>query len=282
MFTSISGWARAFALLVAVSMVPAVSAATFTLQDNGQNSSLNYDTSSGEFNDWFVEGVDQLFRRQYFYRVGTAALGNPELAINESNLNLVGTNHYDTNFIPGNEGLAVKYSHPMNLFDITFNTLLTAGAPGSAQATFTESVRIDNTSGQELILSLFLYADFDLDNDAINDGLTIEADKRSLTQTEGLAVYEAAFTVTPSWVQASEFPALINSLTDGDSTTLDNTLTQGANDNEYGIQWNIRLKPRQSFTLGNSNSITVPEVSTLAMVGIGCLSGLVLVRRRSR
>jgi hypothetical protein len=261
---------------VAALSAAAANAAVFTLADAGQNSSMLYDTSTGNWSQWNVEGVNQIFERSYYFRIGAAG----ETKVNDVNLTLTGADHYDGNFFLGEEGLAVEYTDPAGGFAITINTVLTAGAPGSNQATFTESVRIDNFGRTPLAFTLFLYADYDLGQSAFNDSLVF-GDPRTLTQTFGAVVHEASVTVTPTRIEASYFSTLQNDLQDGLPTTLNNVASLFNGDLVYAFQWDLLIAPNSSFTLGNTNSITVPEVSALGLLGFACgASGFAFLRRR--
>lgn len=273
--------ALALSALCALGVAAPTSAAVYTIGDTGQNSSIVYDTSSGIMEDWFVEGIDNLFNRSLYYRVGPPAIGNPELAINDTNLILSGANTFDNNFIPGDEGLSLLYADPSGNFAITLVTTLTGATIGSNNATFTQNIRIDNLGRDILAMSLILYADYDMLSSDFNDAVAF-TDPRTVTQVYDTAVHEAAVTVLPTHIETSYFSTLFTSLNDGDSTTLDGNTSLFSGDLVYGYQWDILIKPGRSFTLGSSNSLTVPEVSTVTMLGIAGLglAGLRLVRRR--
>lgn len=273
--------------LCGLGLTSPATAAVFTLGDTGQNSELVYDTSTGAFESWTVDGIDNLFEQIWYYRVGAPAPGNAELAINDSNLSLDGTNAFNANFLPGDEGLAVLYTDPTDLFSITFVTNLTAGSPGSLMATHTQSVRIDNTSGGTLAMSLFLFADYDLLNTIIDDSVTF-ADPRSVTQEFDTAVIETGVTVTPTFIDVGtdEF-----GLEDGESTVLSQAsssfvgpLQETNGDLRFAMQWDIVLAPGRSFTLGTTNTAMVPEASSLTLMSLFALTtaGLGIVRSRAK
>jgi hypothetical protein len=254
-------------------------AALYTLEDTGLNSSLVLDTSVGNAVDWFVEGVDQLYLRQYFFRL---AGSDSELAVNDANLNLISVNTLDTNFDPGIDNVSFRFLDPNQRFQITTSTTLTAGLPGSNQATFTESLRVDNLSRlSPLSISIILYADYDL-NDNGSDGGVSFGDLRSVTQTDSSlgVLHEASVTVTPAVVETSFYPTLIDSLQDLSVTTLNGVTSVGPGDNVYALQWNLVIPAGRSWTLGNTNSITVPEASTSLLVGLGVVGGAWVARRR--
>jgi hypothetical protein len=271
--------------LAAASLVSGRSAeaATYTLEDTGLNSKIVIDSASGNIVDWFVEGVDQVFNRQYFFRIGTPTLTNPELAVDDSNLNLASVNQLDTNFDPGIDTVSMRFVDPNQTFQIITSTSLAAGLPGSNQTTFTESFRIDNLSRTTALqISIFLYADYDL-NSTDTDAGVLFGDPRTVSQGDAAGVlHESSVTVTPALIEASLYPALINLLNDGASDNLSGATSVGSGDGVYAFQWDIEIGPRRSWTLGNTNSITVPEASTTLLVGMGLAGGLLVARRRTR
>ncbi len=257
-------------------------AATYTLEDAGLNSKIVIDSSFGNIVDWFVEGVDQVEGRAYFFRVGAPGPFNPELAVDDVNLALLGVNQLDTNFDLGIDTVALRFVDPNQQFRITTNTSLAAGLPGSNQATFTESFRIDNLSSVPLVISIFLAADYNLNGTAIDSSLVF-GDPRSLTQADAAGViHESSVTVTPTLIQASDIAALGAVLGNAGSDNLSGSTSAGPGNLAYAFQWDLVIAPRRSWTLGNTNSITVPEASTTLLVGMGLAGGLLVARRRTR
>ncbi|MBY0588250.1 hypothetical protein K2X85_13820 [bacterium] len=260
-------------------------ATVITLSDLGQNSSLQFDPASGQVTSWRVEGLEEIARQQFYFRVGSPSIGNPELAVNASNLALVSANSFNLNGVPGDDFLNSVYQGP--LFRLTLASLvLTAGSLGSDQATFVESIRIDNTSSNPLTLSLFLYADYNLIGSAIDESAFF-SDPRAVTQIKSLLspasiVHEASVTVTPSFVQVGTGGAIAALLNDANGDNLNNLSSlSGAGDYEYAIQWNLTIAAGRSFTLGVTNSVTVPEAGSIVLIGLA--TGLLAtwsIRRR--
>jgi hypothetical protein len=266
-----------------------VDASVFTLQDLGQNSSLVFDSSTGSFTSWKVEGVENLHLRQWFFRVGSPTPFNPELPIDSVNLTAVSANSYNINGIPGDEIANAIYQGSSFRASLA-SIVLTPGSPGSDQATFIESVRIDNTTASPLSLSLILYANYDL-GDTATDATAFFSDPRALTQLEDLislndVVHEASVTVTPTRVQVDTSGNLYGLLTDGKGDDLNNVLSlSGAANYEYAIQWDLNIAAGRSFTLGLTNSVTVPEAGSVVLIGlVASIGGCGLLwrdRRRS-
>ena len=257
-------------------------AAVVTLSDTGFNSSMVYNTASGNLTSWKVEGIENLNQRLYFVRVGAPAPGNAEVAVNDSNFTLTSFFPYDVDLTPGTEGVTVVYTDTLGQYKITENTTLVPEAPGSFQATYTDSIRIDNLTNSTLTISLFLYADYNLANTLVNDAVAVIG-TRSLNQVLGDTIFETGVTITPTRFQAGT-PAILASLTNGSSTTLNNTPVAGSTDLAYAFQWDFAIPAGKSVSLGSSNTLTlaVPEASSIAMLGAAAVSfgGLLVSRRR--
>jgi hypothetical protein len=256
-------------------------ATVFTLADLGQNSSLTFNSTTGIFSSWKVEGLENLNRRQWFFRVGAAGPSNPELALNASNLTPISAASFDLNGIPGNEFANAIYQG--SLFRVNLASIvLTASALGSGQATFVESLRIDNISAQPLQISLFLYADYGLAGTQIDESAFF-SDPRTLTQIDNLSfpgniVHESSVTVTPTLVQVATGGSLLGLLTNAQGDDLSNvSALSGLADYEYGYQWTLNIAAGRSFTLGLTSSVTVPEATSVWMVGVAGIALLVRV-----
>lgn len=261
-------------------------AAPVTLADVGFNSELVIDPEIGESREWRVEGTDNIGLRQWYVRLGAPALGNPELLVDDTNLDFLGVNVADFNFAPGNEAMSAIYLDPQGQFRLQFNWILTAATIGSNQATFLESVRVDNLTGANLEISLFLYSDFDLAGTNVDAGVQF-GEPRTVTQLDSLidpllSVHEAAATVTPTHVQASDYLSLLDSLNDSDSTTLNDTTLAAGGDVAYGMQWDLLIAGNRSFTIGTTNSVTVPELSSVSLAALAGAIGLTIRRWRRR
>lgn len=278
-----------FQCVVTMVLATAISAeaSIFTLSDLGQNSSLVFDSSTGIFSSWKVEGIENLNRRQWFFRVGAAGPSNPELALDATNLALISSSSFDLNGIPGNEFANANYQG--SLFRVNLASIvLTSGALGSGQATFVESLRIDNISAQPLQVSLFLYADYGVAGTAIDESAFF-SDPRTLTQIDNLAnpgdiVHESSVTVTPSRIQVETGSGLLSLLSNAQGDDLNNVNSlSGPADYEYGYQWTLSIAAGRSFTLGLTNSVTVPEASSAWMIGAAAVIMLArLLMRRGR
>jgi len=273
-----------FVLLGAIGLAfcpTTVSAASIVLEDTGLNASMTMDTSVGNATNWTVEGINNLAFRTYFIRIGAPAVGNPEIAVNDSNLSLAGGIPYDNDFFPGNEGLSTLYIDPNQRFRIIENTTLVPGLAGSNQSTFTESFKIDNLTQAPLTISVYSFNYYTLLNSPINDAAAIVG-PRALNQVYGGAELETSVTVTPTHFQVGDAGAILASLTDGDSTTLNDNPFAANGNLGFAFQWDFVIGAGKSVLLGSSTSVTVPEASSTMMLSIATMTmiGAGLVRRR--
>lgn len=271
-----------FASSLALAVSPmAATAATIVLEDTGLNASMTIDTSVGNATNWTVEGINNLALRTYFIRVGAPAVGNPEIAVNDLNFNLAGGIPYDNDFFPGNEGLSTLYIDPSQRFRIVENTTLVPGLPGSNQSTFTESFKIDNLTQAPLTISIYSFNYYTLLNSPVNDAAAIVG-PRALNQVYDGAVLETSVTVTPTHFQVGDAGTILASLTDGDSTILNDNPIASNGTLGFAFQWDFVIGAGKSVLLGSSTSVTVPEVSSTLMLSMATASllGVGFVRRR--
>lgn len=252
-------------------------AALLKIGDVGLNSTLTYNTSTGLYTNWSVDGRQVLgFLRGFAWRVGNT----DEVTVGDRFLTPGTQGTLDINFDPGDDTLRSIWTDHQQRFRISLITTLTAGLLGSNQATFTESIRIDNLSGAPLAFSLLLVADYNLNKFGIDDSVVF-SNPRSVTQTWGRVVQETSVTISPDYYQAAtlaEANAIIN---DGVPTTFSNNSSSFDANLTYGFQWNFNIATGRSVTLGTTNSVTVPEASSLALASLA-VGGVVLWARRRR
>ncbi len=234
------------------------------------NSSLEVDPDPGGLGavNWTVDGVDQLERQWFWYRVGSRA---GEAPINS--LNLVGTNIFSTNFEPNDNGLFMLYEDPVNNFTIDVLYVLAGGSAGSGVSDIAEQIRIVNTSETEsLPFHFFQYSNFDLNDTPLND--TVEANNaNSVSQFDpNLIVSETVVAPRPTHSQVALFPTIVDSLNDGAPTTLNDFGGPISGDVTWAYQWDFVLAPGQSYIISKDKHIQmVPEPSAMAILGTGLL-----------
>ena len=252
---------KILALIGLTMVVGAANAVTFTLAD-GNAIVIGDDTDL--LNDWFTDGVDDLFNQDYYYRIGQ----NPEDQVSSLGGAVVTT-------IAANIA-NVRFQNAVVSFDVTYT--LVGGAPGSGTSDILEVVRIQNKTDQAMDFHLFEYDDFDLnataggDNGLLFNSSTIVQWENNTTAMVG--------SVPPfdRW-EIAAFPTILNKLNDGVADNLSNATTPiGPGDLSFAMQWDRTIAARGTFIMSKNKRIeVVPEPASIAALGLGALA---LIRRR--
>lgn len=252
----------AAALGVVMSASPA-SAAVFTLSDG--NSSSLVDTGTPGMTDWVVDGVDQLARQCFWFRVGSAA-GESSLGA----LPLAASGISDTDFNGSNETLFLRYLGASFQADVKF--ILMGGSTGSRTSDIAETIRITNTSASSLDFHFFQYVNLHLTDQAINYSVQIRGGNTAIQTLGPTVVSETADVPTPTRHEAGLASDILSSLTDGSPTTLnEQTGPTGPGDLAWAFQWDTTLAPGGSLLISKDKHV-VPETTTLGMLILGALA----------
>lgn len=254
---------KGLALLAVMGSVPAFS--QVLLVDQNSTANINPNTSAG-MDNWTVDGINHLFQQWFWYRINNAA---------EQSIDTIS---------------APVVQQPLaNLAKITYNNgtikvettyLLTGGSAGSNHADIAESIRITNVGTFSYSVSFFQYTDFDIGGTFSNDTV-VRTNANAFQQWDGVfgASETIATPVAAHW-QGGLFPTILNSLTDGNPTTLTDTGSGLTGDCSFAWQWDMTLNPGQTFLISKDKMI-VPEPGTFVALGIG-LAGLLAARKRRK
>jgi hypothetical protein len=236
---------------------------------------MNVASQAGMFN-WFVDGTDHLAQQWFWYRVGSSG--------GEASINSIGTPSVVT---PAVDEVRVSYSHAS--FGVEVSYQLAGGVAGSGVSSINETILLTNPTATPLNLHFFQYSDFDLGSPA-NDRVQLGTNSVGLFNfayqyNDQISLFEdvgnAVGTVAPGAThgQASAFPNILNSLNDANPTTLaDNQNVVGPGDVAWAFQWDLTIAPGGSATISKLKSLTVPEPSSAALLGLGALA--LAIRRR--
>jgi hypothetical protein len=236
--------ALGFAALCAVAaMGPAQ--AQFLLAD--MNSVVNVDPySSAGMNAWLVDGVNQIRKQWYWFRVGTAA----EQSIDTISAPVV------TQFTPS--AMQITYTNNLLKFDLTM--MLTGGAPGSKTADVAETVRVTNLTGSALNFHVFEYDDFDLSGNGLDDN-AVEINSSTIGQYDNSMQVSVGAVPVPGHWQIDVAPNLLASLNDATATTLaDQTSPLGPTDCAFAFQWDKSIAAHSSMILSKDKLLEVSQV----------------------
>lgn len=261
----------ASALAVSVLQSPAQ---IVTLTDNNSVARINTASSAGMF-DWIVDGSDQLAQQWFWFRVGAAG--------GEAPINTISAPSIVT---PTARNLSTTYNNP-GAYSVKVDYQLNGATPGSGTSGMNESVTILNQSASPLSFHFYQYTDFDL----VGGPNSVQLSKNNFTGlystadqvAPGITFQESLVTPGANHGEATLFPATLNSLNDGNPTTLTDVNTAGPGDTAYAFEWDLTIAANSSFVINKSLSLQltpVPEPSALALISVG-LAGLALRKRRS-
>ena len=284
------------------------SGSIYTLTDRNSIACVNTgpNNQQGMF-DWYVDGVDQLSKQWFWYRIGS---NGPEQSIDTIGAPAVSVS--DTNGDNVNDRLNILYTAPS--FTIAVQYTLAGQDFDSGKSHIDESIVITRTSGPALDLYFFQYSDFDLgfgpghEND---DTVQFVVDNRML-QYDPSTVYPYPNGATPvNFAETIDSPPptycevntvgtpgnTLDKLNDGAAQNLSsNCATPLTGNVSWAFEWHTSLtgpigSPLSKLTILKDKDIAItlprdgfdsqsaPEPATLALFGFGA-AGLALIRRR--
>ncbi len=226
---------------------------------------------------WEIDGTNHLYNQWFWFRIGDSG---PEQRI--SSLPEFGRSVQDTNeFIdPRPDTFNIRYGSATTYWiDVRFS--LTGGAIGSGVSDVLETISVTNNSGTTLPFRFFQYADFDLNNDVVDDAVWINPFNRVWQRDGAMTVSETVVSPPPTASEVNIYPTTINALDDLLPTTLSgaSVINDGIRrDYTWAFQWNFDLASGGTFII-SKDKLIVPSPAAGALLGIG---GLVAVRRRRR
>jgi len=266
------------AVLALAALAPLAAEAAPVLLEDG-NSSLIIDPTSpfaGAF-DWRVDGLNQLKRQWFWYRVGD---GGPEASIDTLMQGPNGAT--DTDFDGFDDTYFTRYFGTDFTLDLRYS--LTGGLDGSNSGSIATDILITNTGNSALFFNLFAYSDFDVDGTILNDTLQF-VNANAVQQKDGQTVLESAYTPPPAHYEGTYSGFTLASLLDGGPTTLNDLPAIGdppigPSDLTWSLQWIRKIDPGQSMPINIGTTLSVPEPSSLALLLGGVMSFGVWHRRR--
>ncbi len=260
-------------LAITLGLMAQAQGAIYTL--TAGNSAAQFNSNGDTAFVWSVDGNNQLYDEQFFYRVGDTG---PEHSFGS----LILSGYVQ----PTADTLTATYGSLLGGFVATVSYNLDGGAPGNSA--LYEDVSI--TAGiNPVSFHLFEYTDLDL-NGTMNDdrvsivrmppaaALAIQNDATGPEYSESIGV------LAPNHVEAALFDSTLLKLNDGVATTLNDVLTAGPGDVTWAFQWDMTIAPFQTVTIQKAKLLApIPEPMTMVglLMAIGGISSYVRKYRKA-
>lgn len=244
---------------------PTADATVVTLED--LNSTVKVDTDSGML-DWEVDGVDNLAKQWFWYRIGDS---DREYSIN--NLSYVGAKVNDTNWNPGNDNLAIRYGSQSD-FTIDINYHLSGGSTGSYWSDIAETITITNYTSSSLDFHFFQYTDLDLNQTSDDDTCVLANPNKVIQADPFICASETVIIPDASYWEIAQYDNTLSKLNDSSPTTLSNQTSPLTGNVTWAFQWDVEISPKDSpgstFMISKDKLIThTPEPTSLFLLGTG-------------
>jgi hypothetical protein len=268
--------------LIAILLAGAVvhnEAATYTI--GARNTSMQIDLAGG-ITQWTINGVNQLNLQSFYYSVGAGS------ATSIYTLALVSGPTFTTNISKTIMSLDATYADSTISVGTLFS--LQSSPIGSAKATLTQTLTINNLLTTTQVFHFYQYSDFDLGGASGNQNVQffdngsgqyyqVVQTATSGTTLTGLVTAVSGGISAQSEVQAGLCDGNKFGLGSGNPVTLDNTLSAGLDNVVYAYEWDVTLAPGASLTISEIQTV-VPEPSSVALVASGMLALAWLRRHR--
>lgn len=234
--------------------------------------------STGPTADFRPEGpttTDHLFQMWWWYRVSGDSRERPFGSYTDGTRTISGTSNYSGNTAVYTWTVADSGG---DLFLARWTKVLNDGTH-TGEAYLSQTFQVTNLTSSALDLSLFMYADIDLNGSGANDSATLVAP--GLIQiTDGGSIFAEMLGVGASAYQVLPFAALRALLTNTSVDNFNNTgLPFGPDDFTGGFQWNLNIPAGQTVSI-NASLAAIPEPHVMALAGLGMIGGAAAYSRR--
>jgi hypothetical protein len=230
---------------------------------------------------WTVDGVSQLNRQSFFFRVGNATPSNPEQSLDT--LTRTVSNPFDGNGDGNYDYLSQKFVQS-GQFSVALTYNLTGGGSGSSD--LGTSIKIVNTSTQSLSFHFFQLSDFDLGGSGAQDtalaGKNLSGLYNEVLQQNGNWSVDTVISPGTSQAQVDFHPNVSNLLTNSQGDDLNGAAGPvGPGNVEWGLEWSVTLAPNANLTISEDQNFQeqTPEPASLTLLAAGALA---LLRKRRK
>ncbi len=258
---------------VALAAGSASASSTYILQDGNSETRIDPLSSAGQY-DWLVDGLDHVAQQWFWFRIGQTAEQPINVLPVTGGPALIDTNPFDD---PRMDTLSLRYSDDRVQFEPTF--VLRGGTAGSNVSDVAEVIRITNLTSEEMHLTFFQYADFDL-NPGFGLGDSVQVlSANNVVQTNGLyTMHETIVNPPATAFEANFFANTLNALNDAFATNLNGNALAGPGDVTWAFQWDFVI-PAGATVIVSKDKQLVPTPGAFALVGA---AGALSIRRRRR
>lgn len=250
-----------------------------------RNTSLQINLAGG-LSDWTINGINQLNQQWFYYSIGNGPVYSIDTIAPWSAPALSGSVSFGT---ITTTNLSETYANPAQSLTTLYS--LQGGVVGNPSASLASTVTFQNTSGTNEVLHLYQYSNFGLENNAA--GQTVHFSGSGLPYQVNQNSPDGAFlTGRLSSISGGSADTVeeIAGITDGLQFGLGNgnaapnfsggLLSAGPGNVDFAYEMDATLTSGSGIVVSETQSITIPEPSSVALMGLGMMGLAISYARR--